>query len=283
MAIGTEFLAELSKFNLVISKRVTSKYTGPRKSNAIGRGLIFREHRIYAPGDDIRDIDWRVFARTDDLYIKKYEEERNLTLHIVVDFSASMGYGKNISKFDYAAMIGTGFAYLAMKENERFQFATFSEELSVFQPRRGMGQLAAMIDHLNAIKTHGKSRLKDAIHQYKKLIGSRAMVIIISDFLMPIDEINEVLFMLGSNEVKIIQVLDPVEKELKMTGDFKLKDSETGDKLVTHISPRLQMQYQKLMSEHAGKINDTCARLKMKFYTVTTDTPIFDAFYQILS
>ena len=120
--IETGFLRELDRFSLIIRKRVTSKYTGPRKSVAMGRGMIFKDHRLYAPGDDFRSIDWRVYARTDNLYIKNYEEERNLVVHIILDCSNSMNFGKNITKFEYASMIGIGFAYLAMKENEKFQF-----------------------------------------------------------------------------------------------------------------------------------------------------------------
>src|SRR3972149_8491344 len=130
--ISTDFFEQLDRFHLVIKKRVTSSYMGPRKSVATGRGLMFKEHRIYSPGDDIRLIDWKVFARTDDLYIKTFEEERNLTVHIIMDASASMGFGKPVSKFDYAAMLGVGFAYLAMRDNEKFQFSTFSEGLDVF-------------------------------------------------------------------------------------------------------------------------------------------------------
>jgi len=282
MTIDISFLSQLSRFSLLVHKRVTSNYTGPRRSIAMGRGLIFKEHRIYAPGDDIRGIDWKVFARTDDLYVKTYEEERNLNVHIIVDYSASMNFGKSITKFDYAAMLGVGFAYLAMKENEKFQFSTFSDELTVFQPKRGMGQLMAMVDHLNSIKTKGTSKIKDAIEQYKKLVGSRAMIVLISDFLIPIEEINEALYMLGDHEIKIVRVLDPVEAELKLQGDFRLKDSETGNKMHTHIDPRLRMQYQKMLGDHSAKIEETCNKLGMKFHLVTTDTPVFDAFYQIL-
>jgi uncharacterized protein (DUF58 family) len=280
--IDTAFLSQLDRFSLLVHKRVTSNYIGPRRSIALGRGLIFKEHRIYAPGDDIRSIDWKVYGRTGDLYVKTYEEERNLTVHIIVDYSASMNFGKTITKFDYASMLGVGFAYLAMKENEKFQFSTFSDDLAIFQSKRGMGQLMAMVDHLNSIKTKGRSKIKDAIQQYKKVVGSRAMIVLISDFLIPIEEINEALYMLGDHQIKIVQVLDPLEKDLKLLGDFKLKDSETGDKMHTHISPRLRMQYQKLLGNHSEKIEETCNKLGMKFHQITTNTPIFDAFYRIL-
>ena len=188
--INTDFLDQLDRFHLVVKKKVTSSYVGSRKSIATGRGLTFKEHRVYAPGDDIRLIDWKVFARTDDLHIKTFEEERNFTAHIILDASASMGFGKPISKFDYAAMLGVGFAYLAMRENERFQFSTFSEKLDVFQPRRGMSQLASMVFHLNNTKTQGYSKLLDAMMQYKKVVGSRSLLVLISDFLIDVEEIN---------------------------------------------------------------------------------------------
>lgn len=281
--IDTSFLNQLDRFSLVINKRVTSKYLGPRKSIAQGRGIMFKDHRLYAFGDDFRSIDWKVFARTDDLYIKTYEEERNLVVHVLVDYSASMNFGSPFSKFDYAAMLGVGFAYLAMKGNEKFQFSTFSETIDIFQPRRGMPQLAGMVHYLNNLKTKGFSKLKNAVVQYRKFIGSRSMIVLISDFLVDIDEIIETLYILGNHEIKVIQVLDPVEKNLGFTGDFNLEDSETKEKLKTYISPRLRMTYQKKLDDHIAKIEGACTNLGIKFFLVTTDTPIFDAFYKIIN
>jgi len=280
--ISTDFLDQLDRFHLVVKKRVTSNYIGPRRSVAAGRGLTFKDHRVYAPGDDIRLIDWRVFARTDDLHIKTFEEERNLTVHIIMDTSASMGFGKPMSKFDYAAMLGVGFGYLSMRENEKFQFSTFNEDLQVFQPRRGMSQLANMVFHLNNTKTQGHSKLLDSMLQYKKVIGSKSMLVLVSDFLLNIDEIIEALYTLGDHEIKIVQVLDPIEKELKYHGDFKLIDSETKGMLRTFISPRLRVQHQQMLDSHCAKIEEVCNKLGMHFFQITTDTPIFDAFYRVL-
>ena len=194
-----------------------------------------------------------------------------------------MDFGKPIKKFDYACMLGVGFAYLAMKDNERFQFSTFSDELNVFKSSRGKSQLVIMIDHLNNLKIKGKSNLKDAIYQYKRFIDSKSVIIIISDFLIDIKDIEDSLYFLGDHEIKVIQVLHPVERNLNLVGDFNLKDSETGEKLRTYISPRLKQYYQKLLEEHIAKIEEICNKLKINFYSLTTDTPIFDAFYSILS
>ena len=280
--ITTEFLSQLGRFNLVVRKRVTSSYTGARRSVMHGRGITIKDHRIYAPGDDFRSIDWRIFARTDDLYIKRYEEDKSLTTHIIVDHSASMNFGKGVTKFDYAAMLGVGTAYLAMKGNEKFQFSTFSNELETFKPKRGMGHLATMVDHLNNIKLTGVSRFKDAMSRYKKMIGSRALVVIISDFLFDIKEIEQGLIMLGKQDMKIIQVLDPVERELAFDGDFSLKDSETKNILRTYINPRLRISYKQRLEDHISEIAKICDELGLDFHIITTDKPIFDAFYDIL-
>jgi len=281
--IDTSFLDQLERFSLVVHKRVTSNYTGPRRSIALGRGIIFKDHRIYAPGDDFRSIDWKVFARTDNLYVKTYEEERNLMVHVILDYSASMGFGRRITKFDYGAMLGVGFAYLAMKENEKFMFSTFSEDLEIFQPRRGMSQLAAMVQHINSLKPKGHSKIREAMMHYKKIVGSRALIVLVSDFLINIDEVTDALYHLGTeHEIKVIQVLDPLELKLDLTGDFKLKDSETGERLRTYVSPRLRQQYQKMLESHSAKIEDVCNKLGIDFHKITTDKPIFDSFYEIL-
>ena len=280
--INTAFLDQLTRFNLVVNKRVTSNLAGPRRSIAAGRGSTFKDYRIYAPGDDIRLIDWKVYARTDNLYVKIKEEERNLIVHIILDGSASMDFGRPISKFDYASMIGVGFAYLALRNNEKFQFSTFADQLEIFQPRRGMSHLAAMVQHLNSIKPKGHSKLLDTTRQYKKVIGSKSLLVIASDFLVNIEEIREAFYLLGDHEIKIIQVLDRVEKELKMEGDMKLIDSETRGLLRTFISPRLRMDYQQQLDAHCARIEEACNKLNINYHLAITDTPIFDTFYRIL-
>jgi uncharacterized protein (DUF58 family) len=280
--IDTSFLDHLKKFSLIVNKRVTSVYSGQKLSTASGRGISFKDHRVYSYGDDFRGIDWKVFARTDDLYIKNFEEERNMNVHILVDYSASMNYGSPISKFDYASMIGVGFAYLAMKDNEKFQFATFSEELNLFQSRKGMGQLASMVDHLNNLKVNGRTDFLKTLGSYKKLVGSRSLIIIISDMLFNLDDIKDALIGLGRHDIKLIQVLDKQEKDLKLEGDFKLKDSETNDEMRTFVSPRLIKNYTSMLDNHTAKIKEICNSLNINYYQVTSDKPIFDTFYEVL-
>src|SRR3990172_11741202 len=91
--IDTNFLSQLKRFHIIVKKRVTSSFIGSKRSTALGRGLVINDFRPYVPGDDYRAIDWKIYARTDDFFVKRYEEERNLAVHVIIDASKSMDYG----------------------------------------------------------------------------------------------------------------------------------------------------------------------------------------------
>ncbi len=279
--ITTEFLSGLDRFNLIMRKRVTSKYAGSRPSVMTGKGATIKDFRLYALGDDFRQIDWRVYARTDNLYVKRYEEEKNLLVHILIDASSSMNFGKP-SKFDYASMLGIGFAYIAMRSNEKFRYATFAESLNMFQSKRGMGHLARMVELLNTTKPEGSSDLAKSLAMYKKNMGTRSMIFIISDFLFDIENFKHALYYLGNNDVKLIQVLDPAERNLAVEGDLKLKDSETGTVMRTYVSQKLRSDYQRQLETHIANLKNISSLSNFSFHTVTTNTPVFDSFYRIL-
>ena len=145
-----------------------------------------------------------------------------------------------------------------------------------------MSQLASMIDYLNNLKTKGSSNLLEAVVHYKRLIGSKSMIVLTSDFLFDTDEIKEAIIRLGKHQIKVIQVLDPVEKDLSLNGDFNLRDSETDAVMRTFIGQNLKSRYQKLLNDHSAKIQEACDSLGVEFIQVTTDVPVFENFYKIL-
>ncbi len=280
--IDPKFIDSLKRFHVIVNKRVTSSYSGERMSTASGKGLIIKDYRQYVRGDDFRTIDWRIFARTDRLHVKQYEEDKNLTVHIIVDSSSSMDYGKKMSKFDYAAMIGIGFAYLTMKDNEKFEFSTFADDLYPYRARRGKRQLAVMVNHLNHLKIKGMSNFGRVMAHYKKFITSRSLIVIISDFLYNLDEIEKGLARFNKHELKIIQVLDPREKNMDMDGSIKLHDSESNDTLKTYISRRMKEKYLNNLNNHIHEVQNICNHLNANFCCATTDRPIFDTFFDVL-
>lgn len=280
--IDTSFLEQLKRFSLIVRKRVTSSYKGVRRSISGGRGLQIKDYRDYVRGDDIRLLDWKVFARTNKLYIKQYEEDRTLSVHIIIDKSASMNFGKDVTKYEYGAMIGTGFAYLALKDNDKFEFSTFSDGLDTVRPRRGVSQLASIVERLNNLDVKGVSKFEESMRKYKKVLKGRCLAMVFSDFLFNIEEIKEGLMGLGKHEINVVQILDRQEKELKLSGDVKLFDSETDQELRTFMSRRLRQKYLQKLNEHSSKIHDICSDLGIGFCQVTTDEPIFDSFYNVL-
>ena len=281
--IDTSFLNQLKRFSLIVRKRVTSNYKGARRSIAMGRGLQIKDYRDYVMGDDIRLLDWKIFARTNKLYTRQYEEDRTLSVHIVIDKSSSMNFGKQTTKYEYGAMLGTGFAYLALKENDKFEFSTFSDQLDTLKARKGASQLASIVSRLNDLNIKGHSNFEESMQFYKKHLKGRCLVVVISDFLFNIDEIREGLMRLGKHEIKVVQVLDREEKDMKMYGDVKLFDSETNQMLKTFMSRRLRQKYLQKLNDHSSKIHDLCIKLGAGFYQITTDDPIFDSFYNVLT
>ncbi len=282
--IETEFLHQLDRFSLIINKRVTSNYSGERRTVETGRGLIFKDHQIYVPGEDFRNIDWKVFGRTDKLFTKRYEEERNLTVHVLVDFSASMNFGRGKQKkSEFAAMIGLGFAYMALKNNERFVLSTFTDKLEFFKPKRGKKQIMSILEFLSAKKAKGDMKLDEASALYKKKISKqRSLMVIISDFLYSIDEIKNCLYRFKDNDLILLQVLDVLERDLKIEGDLRLQDLESKAHMRTFISPYLKKHYTQMLDAHIKKIHLECEAVGAEFYSANTGQKIFDVFYDVL-
>jgi uncharacterized protein (DUF58 family) len=189
---------------------------------------------------------------------------------------------KFMDKWDYAAMLGVGFAYLTMKENEKFQFSTFAEEVESFKPKRGRQHLATMIHQLNAMKVSGVGDILKAARAVKKATFSRAMIIVISDFLYDLKEIETALALLSKNDLKIIQLFDKKEYDLAFKGEYKLKDAEIKDELQTFISPRLQNVYKDKLDKHCAALKRICMGIGAEYHLVTTEQPIFDVFFEVL-
>ncbi|MFH1134288.1 MAG: DUF58 domain-containing protein [Nanoarchaeota archaeon] len=281
--IDVSFLHQLDRFNLIIRKRVTSSFSGPRESRSFGRGLVFQDYRMYTPGDDFRSIDWKVYARTDSYFIRRYEEERNLTVQVLVDASASMNFGSPEKKFNYAAMVGIGFAYMALKNNERFVLSTFADKLSLYRPSKGVGKLVNVIHYLNSLKVAGKSNFGECMVTLKKAIKTKSLVIIISDFLFDPKQLEEALLRFKHSELYVVQVLDPQERNLEVHGDLILHDAETNDVLRTFISGRIRDKYRNLLADHVASIKKFSESMGAHFVCVYTDTPVFETFYKILA
>jgi uncharacterized protein (DUF58 family) len=284
MVIDTDFIKALDRLQIILKKRVYSDKQGQHQSHAGGQGLVFQDYKSYVPGDDFRHIDWTIYARTDKFFIRRFESERNLTVHILVDSSASMNFGSKklkVTKFEYGAMMALGFCYIAYRNNEKFNLNTFTEHVSSFKPKKGAGNLAYLFDYMGNMRVEGKSSFLQSMEEYRKRITSKSFIVFISDFLYDLNEVEEILSRYRKSQVFVIQVLDIEERDLSLSGDVILEDSETQSKLRTFVSPRMKSTYQQKLEEHIARLRDICEHNNASFVSVSTNTPIFEVFYHL--
>ncbi|MEK6917064.1 MAG: DUF58 domain-containing protein [Nanoarchaeota archaeon] len=282
--IDISFLAQLKKFHIIVNKKVTSSFTGSRRSSSTGQGIVISDFRPYTPGDDFRAIDWKVYARTDEFFIKRYEEERNLTTHVLLDVSKSMDYGTTkIKKFEYASMLALGFAYLSMRSNEKFNLSLVSDKTEFLRAKRSSNQILGFLNHLNKVKLKGAIQFEDQMKKYRKSLKSKSLVIIISDFLYDIEQIKNTLHLFKNHEVKVIQILDSSETNFKVYGSVILEDSETGKEMETYITETKRQEFRERLYKHITQIEHETLSIGGKFFLFSTEEPLFNAFYKIVN
>lgn len=279
--VNEDFLKQLEKLKLVIDRKLNAQISGQKESVIAGQGLIFKDRFPYSPGDDIRHIDWKVYARTDRMFVKRFEAEKNLTAHVLIDYSGSMFYGEPMSKHIYASMIALGFAFLAHKDGEKFAINTFADSLEPVKPKRGPAQLASVYQYLTSKKPAGKTSYTKSLQKYAKTINSRSMVVVISDFLYDLKDIEDALWAFRKNELIIVQVLDKSEQSLEVEGDLNLTDLETSEVLRTFVTGAFKHEYKGILEHHIKGLEKLSTSMRAKFFTLTVGDPIFDFFYSL--
>ncbi|MDD2439794.1 MAG: DUF58 domain-containing protein [Methanosarcinaceae archaeon] len=281
--IETDFFRQLDRFTFAVRKRVSTVYAGNRPSTRAGHGIDTIGFREYNKSDAIKDIDWKAYARSEKLYVRQFEEEKTLTTHILLDSSKSMDYPEvGTSKFEYAAMLAAGFAYMVSKYNDRFAISTFGENLEVHRPKRGRKNLLQTLDRLSELELSGGTSIESCVSRYNREIKSRSLVILISDFLDKPEAIESAVYRLSDHDLILIQVLDPSEKVLPLKGHSKLVDLESGEEIRTYVSNKFKERYEEKLDEHTARIRKVCLRVGAEFYSFTSETPIFEAFYNTI-
>jgi uncharacterized protein (DUF58 family) len=278
--MDTEFFQELDRFSLLVKKRVSTAYSGGRKSLRFGHGISPVGYREYRKGDDFKLVDWKVYGRTEKLYIREHEEERSLVVHILLDGSASMDCE---GKFSFASRLAAGFAYLAAADNEKYAISLFCKKLYPGEPKRGRRSLFQSIEDLDAIKPHGTTSHKAVADQMDSLLKSTSLVVLISDMLGETEDVLYSIYRLAGHELVIIQVLAPSEMELDYKGDIKFMNPEGGEPVITRITEAERSEYLKKLSQHNHQIQEACTQVGADYFLFSSDRPVFDAFSEMLS
>ena len=271
-----EVTARIRRLELVARRVVEGFLAGMHRSPYFGQSIEFLQHRQYAPGDEIRHIDWKVFARQDRLHIKQYEEETNLRLNLLVDRSASMAYGEgDTNKFDYSASIAASLAYLALRQKDACGLFTFDTRVTATVPARSTGgQLQRLLEQLDATGADGKTDMKRVAGEVAAGIPRRSVVAVISD-LLGVDDLMEGLRLLAArgHDIALFHVLHPDEIDFEFDGSTRFEGLESDDFL--NCNPRaLREGYIEALNEFLRSTRESCGRLAIDYVGVRTDQPL---------
>jgi len=273
--------------NLELRARVVVEgfWNGIHRSPYHGFSAEFSEYRQYTPDDDPRYLDWRVFARSDRFFIKKFEDETNLRCYLLTDKSRSMSYGSvGYTKGDYAATLAATLAYFLYLQGDAVGLVTFEQQIREYLPaRHRTGHLKQLMLALEKPAVGPGTDLGAALERVAEIIRKRGLLILLSDFLAPIDRLERDLVALtaSGHEVIVFQLLDPAESTFNFENPAMFEDSESGRTLF--IDPRTARdEYLRRLEAHCAALRDTCHRLGATCHRLETTRPLELALFDIL-
>ncbi|PJA30151.1 MAG: DUF58 domain-containing protein [candidate division Zixibacteria bacterium CG_4_9_14_3_um_filter_46_8] len=249
---------------------------GLHRSPYHGFSVEFAEHRQYMPGDSIKNIDWKVFGKTDRYYVKEFEEETNLKCYILLDCSASMRYSSGkITKFDYARQVAASLAYLMLKQQDAVGLLTYDEKIRRYiPPRMARPHLNVLLKEMDAATPSEKTDSGSAFHELAERIKRRGLVIIISDLLDDYEKLVSGMkhFRHKKHEVVIFRILDPREEDFNFPIEARFKDMETGE-IISTDPHQIKEAYRHQFSQFSEGLKTEARRGLIDFNTfVTTDS-----------
>lgn len=256
------FLARLEQLELVSRKIIVGRFKGDRLSKRKGTSVEFADHRHYVVGDDLRFLDWNLYARLDKLFLKLFLEEEDLHLHLLVDNSLSMDFGTP-TKLHYAKQVAAALGFVGLINLDRVMVHVINETLAQSSPLlRGRPSVWRLMQFLDGVQPYpGPGRLREAIRHFALRHSGRGIVMLLSDF-MDKEGFEEPLRMLSARpwDIYAVQVLAEEEINPQITGDVKLLDMEDGDVAELTISPALLRRYQENLNAFRGALHSFCAQ-----------------------
>ncbi len=259
---------------------------GLHRSPYHGFSVEFNEYRPYTHGDDPRSLDWKLYARSDRYFVKKFEDETNRRCHLVVDQSRSMGYTSiDYDKADYARTIAATLAYFLSSQRDGVGLVTFDEKIDqVISARHRPGHLRQLMVALSRPLSGASTNLNSPLEQLAKIVSQRGLVIVISDLLVPIETIGSSLSLLRSrgHEVIVLRTLDRGEMSFSATQPGMIVDIETGREL--YIDPAIASRlYDIGFKAHSQQIKSICDSLGIDLFEIITDQSLEKCLYDIVT
>lgn len=275
--IDPHTLMRIKSLQLRAKVVVEGFFSGLHRSPYHGFSVEFSEYRQYSPGDDPRYLDWKLFARSDRYYLKRFEDETNLRCYLLVDLSRSMGYGSlDYTKVEYARTAAATLAYFLTTQRDAVGLLTFDERIADYLPARYRpGHLHRLMMSLERAVAGAATDLTGPLEQVAATVRKRGMVVLISDLLAPTGALRKNLGYLRSqgHDVVVLRVLDPAEVEFTFEQPAMFLDLESGRDL--YVDPAAARdQYMRNFARHLEDVQRTCRELGIEYYQAVTTRPL---------
>jgi uncharacterized protein (DUF58 family) len=276
--LDPDMLAAMSGLDLIARTVVQGFVAGLHRSPDFGFSQEFAEYRAYSPGDDLRHVDWNVYARTERAYLKRYRGETNTLLTVLLDASQSMQYRSHAtSKMNYARYIAASLFYLALhNQRDAAGLIVFDDEVrNYLRPSTRYGQLARLLSALELAEPHARTDFSKPMQHFQQFLRRRGLVVIISDFFEAPERLVRTIEPLRfrGNEVVLLHVLDPQELRPQLSAPALLVDLETRQRL--EVTPDyVRSEYPEKMRAHVGALRERCQAARLDHFLVQTDRPL---------
>ena len=273
--LSPDFLAQLERFALLSRRAFRGRVKGERKSPRKGSSVEFSDYRAYGVGDDIRYVDWNIYGRLDRLHVKLFVDEEDLCLHLLVDASASMGFGAP-SKLQYAVRLAAALGFVGLVNFERVGLGVLRERVAEgWPPTRGRSHALPMMDFLAKVEPSGATSLDDGLANYAQRVREPGLVVLVSDLLDPAGYERGVRALLERRfDVHIVHLLDPEEMNPTMGGDLRLIDSETGELRDLTVDGAALRDYRERLRRFLERAETFCRTHEVGYHRVVTETPV---------
>jgi uncharacterized protein (DUF58 family) len=272
-----DLLAQLERLELVTRKVFRGRMKGERRSKRKGQSVEFADFRGYAPGDDLRSLDWNLYARLDKLIVKLFLEEEDLHFYTLIDASASMNFGEP-TKLQYAKQLAAALSFIGLVRADRVRIETLGQSLRERGPAlRGRKSVWRMLDYLNGIEPGQTASLAAGVKNFCLRNPGKGVVVLISD-LMDKEGFEAGLRYLVAQQmdVYVIQVLSQEELEPDVKGDLKLVDCEDQDEAEISVSAPLLARYKATLNAFTSGAQEFCAKRGMNYLLANNQTPVKD-------
>jgi uncharacterized protein (DUF58 family) len=287
-AAGTQFLdpavlGRIGNLELLARTVVDGFLTGLHRSPYLGFSMDFAEHRPYMPGDDVRRIDWRLFARTDRHYIKLFEADTNANFSVLLDLSASMGYGSHsLTKLDYARYLAACLSYFSSKQRDRVGMVTFDHEVVDYIPP-SMKHLDMILHALDRAEAGRPGSLEGPLLRITEMLGRKGILVVISDFYEEPDAVISALGPLRArgHDVIVFHVMDPYELDFPFDEASGFEDLETGEQIPV-IPAKLKDDYLAMVRAHVATLEKRFTDNRIDYRLLDTSKPLDTALFQYL-